>query len=194
MSRNSFPQAAASTDTPTASTGTLLRLGRRSSTSAASSFRGTTNQTSLAEQAEQLPFKASARLQKLVAMPRLRGVQLRNEEKELSFRRITGHEAILASTRGQIAAKPCITCKNGGGPFKKCIIIEGEMNGACNNCHFASRICSFRKGNTGRKASNMRTEIRELKKDLLDMTRIITRMYERLKALEAEEENREQGF
>ncbi|KAF8448379.1 hypothetical protein BDZ91DRAFT_752071 [Kalaharituber pfeilii] len=193
MSRNSFPQAAASTDTPTASTGTPIRLGtRRSSTPAASSSGGTTNETSLAEQAEQLPFKASARLQKLVAMPRLRGVQLRNG-KELSFRRMTSHEAILASTRGQIAAKPCIRCKKGAGPFEKCIIIEGEMNGGCNNCHFSSKSCPFRKGNTRTKASNMRTEIRELKKDLLDMTRIITRMYERLKALEAEEENREQG-
>lgn len=87
----------------------------------------------------------SDRLVRLLALPRLRCVELR-PGKVVNLSRKTDHEAVLATTRGQVETIPCKRCKNSSGPFLLCITVAGDMNEACSNCHYGSmsRNCSLR--------------------------------------------------
>jgi hypothetical protein len=61
-------------------------------------------------------------------------------------------EASLAYTRGTESSQACTTCSNKKrprGPFKRCIVMEGEFDGACTNCRYNDdgKVCTFHRLN-----------------------------------------------
>jgi hypothetical protein len=61
-------------------------------------------------------------------------------------------EASLAYTRGTEPSQPCATCSNEKrprGPFKRCIVVEDEFDGACTNCRYndEGKVCTFHRLN-----------------------------------------------
>ena len=101
--------------------------------------------TFLATQAEIPPAKPSRTFTELLGMPRLRGIYSR-PGKVLLWVRAINHEALLASTRGQLATTPCNSCKHGSGPVTQCIVVHPMLKGSCTNCHYNSQgaRCSLR--------------------------------------------------
>jgi Protein of unknown function (DUF3716) len=99
----------------------------------------------LAARAESLPPKASATLQALAKLPRVRGVELK-AERTIVWERIVNHEAVLGYTRGEGASEACVSCKRRSGPFVACVLVPNMLLGACTNCHYGSGSCrcSFR--------------------------------------------------
>lgn len=55
------------------------------------------------------------------------------------------YEVALAYTKGSEVDEPCIRCIKGSGPFLRCIVIDGEFNGACCNCrlNYKGPSCTF---------------------------------------------------
>lgn len=57
------------------------------------------------------------------------------------------HSAVLAYTRGQVAASSCRSCVGGAGPCVECVVVPGSLKESYTNFHYASEgaRCSFRK-------------------------------------------------
>lgn len=80
----------------------------------------------------------SRRQKRLMEMPAQREVRVRTGAV-LMLNDSIQHEAALAYTRGTIADRWCKRCAAGDGNFPMCVVVEGELEGACSNYHFSRR-------------------------------------------------------
>jgi hypothetical protein len=104
-----------------------------------------TSPATLAVRAEQLPDYASGALVALAAMPRVRGILLR-EGCEAKWDRLVNQEAALGHTRGQERKAVCNSFRRGTGPFTACINVPEHFSGSFANCYHGSERgrCSLR--------------------------------------------------
>ncbi len=88
----------------------------------------------------------SRRQKRLAEMPPQREVRVR-AKAVLVLNDAIQHEAALAYTRGNVADRWCKRCAAGDGNFPMCVVVKGEMEGACANCHFGRKKgkCSLHK-------------------------------------------------
>jgi hypothetical protein len=89
----------------------------------------------------------SRRLTRLRALPTVREVRLRTGSTLEINDDVINLEAALAWTAGTVAATPCSRCASNLGRFPQCVVVPGDMGGACANCHFAhdGSACSLHK-------------------------------------------------
>jgi len=106
------------------------------------------------DQAQSSPRPGSVHipfLDRLRALPEVRSIPWRPgqelpPERSIDSPRVQQRGAILLSTRGRRAEKPCEHCAAGYGRFSVCITLEHWFQGACSSCIFTSKgnKCSLR--------------------------------------------------
>lgn len=54
--------------------------------------------------------------------------------------------AAIVQSAGKIADKECNSCQKRNGPWEGCVVMSGELQGACANCRYGDngQYCSFR--------------------------------------------------
>ncbi|OAA47418.1 hypothetical protein BBO_02873 [Beauveria brongniartii RCEF 3172] len=69
----------------------------------------------------------------------------RRSDQKLNIDRRSNMEAFLAHVTGQAASKPCKNCHKGHGPWKECVVYDGQMCGSCTNCWYnaSGSRCTF---------------------------------------------------
>ncbi|KAM3509359.1 hypothetical protein MY11210_006358 [Beauveria gryllotalpidicola] len=69
----------------------------------------------------------------------------RRSGQKLNIDRRSNMEAFLAHVTGQVASKPCKNCHKGHGPWKECVVYDGQMCGSCTNCWYnaSGSRCTF---------------------------------------------------
>lgn len=87
----------------------------------------------------------SALCRKVLDGPALRIPIQRRKDRHLNTARRSNGEALLAYITGTAAPRPCKSCSKGYGPWKECIIFEGQLYGSCANCWFnaSGARCTF---------------------------------------------------
>ncbi|CEI68603.1 unnamed protein product [Fusarium venenatum] len=83
----------------------------------------------------------SALTKRLYDEQSLRPVQQRNRKTKLNMTRRSNAEALLAHITGVQVQQPCKNCSGGHGPWKECVIYDGEMCGSCTN--YNNQTCFF---------------------------------------------------
>ncbi|XEV05448.1 hypothetical protein FSHL1_010735 [Fusarium sambucinum] len=91
----------------------------------------------------------SALTKRLYDEQSLRPVQQRNRKTNLNMTRRSNAEALLAHITGVQVQQPCKNCSGGHGPWKECVIYDGEMCGSCTNCWYnaSGSRCTFHDNN-----------------------------------------------
>ncbi|KAL6851075.1 hypothetical protein ACO1O0_008203 [Amphichorda felina] len=69
----------------------------------------------------------------------------RKLHQELNLTRRSNVEALLSQITGEEATNPCKNCHKGHGPWKTCVVKEGQLCGSCANCWFnaSGSRCTF---------------------------------------------------
>ncbi|KAJ3527081.1 hypothetical protein NM208_g10885 [Fusarium decemcellulare] len=69
----------------------------------------------------------------------------RRPDASLNMERRSNVEAFLAHMTGVPVSRPCKNCHKGHGPWKECIIYDGQLCGSCTNCWFnaSGSRCTF---------------------------------------------------
>lgn len=82
---------------------------------------------------------------KLANEPVVRSSIQRRPDQVLKMTRRSNAEAFLAYVSGTRTVRACRNCQKGHGPWKECVIIEGQLYGSCTNCWYnASGVrCTF---------------------------------------------------
>ncbi|KAI6361453.1 hypothetical protein MCOR25_006489 [Pyricularia grisea] len=98
----------------------------------------------------------SALAKRLYKEPGMRLAQQRRPEQMLNLQRRSNVEALFAHIAGAEAVSPCKNCRKGHGPWHSCVVVEGQMCGACANCWFnaSGARCSFHETRTGQGTSS----------------------------------------
>ncbi|KAH9433595.1 hypothetical protein MCOR02_005643 [Pyricularia oryzae] len=98
----------------------------------------------------------SALAKRLYKEPGMRPAQQRRPEQMLNLQRRSNVEALFAHIAGVEAVSPCKNCRKGHGPWHSCVVVEGQMCGACANCWFnaSGARCSFHETRTGQGPSS----------------------------------------
>ncbi|TLD28643.1 hypothetical protein PspLS_03955 [Pyricularia sp. CBS 133598] len=98
----------------------------------------------------------SALAKRLYKEPGMRPAQQRRPEQMLNLQRRSNVEALFAHIAGVEAVSPCKNCRKGHGPWHSCVVVEGQMCGACANCWFnaSGARCSFHETRTGQGTSS----------------------------------------
>lgn len=60
----------------------------------------------------------------------------RRSYQKLNLERRSNVEALLAHITGDEPPQPCKNCHKGHGPWKTCVVKEGQLCGSCTNCWF----------------------------------------------------------
>jgi hypothetical protein len=88
-----------------------------------------------------MSYGRSSACKKLLAMPRIREVQLKEqwEEEDISLNRTQNIEAILGYSRGVVldGLNKCEECQGKGKPFAECVVVHEFFSSSC--CHGYSR-------------------------------------------------------
>jgi hypothetical protein len=81
---------------------------------------------------------------------------LRNPDSGFTISSYAKGFAATTHLRGRIAEVPCVNCRNGSGPFKHCVFLNGYdrlTKMCCSNCQWElytqkrqSNLCTFAKG------------------------------------------------
>ncbi|KAH7159950.1 hypothetical protein B0J13DRAFT_117262 [Dactylonectria estremocensis] len=91
----------------------------------------------------------SAFCRKLAAETAIHDPAQRRPGQKLNMERRSNVEAVLAHITGDLAPNPCKNCRKGHGPWKSCIVYDGQMCGSCTNCWFnaSGSRCTFHENN-----------------------------------------------
>jgi hypothetical protein len=81
-------------------------------------------------------------------LPPLRKPVLRNDKEDPGYSRTSNYEAALAQCTGEVRDLPCVHCAKGFGQWTLCVMVPGQLQGSCSNCHVSGdgSRCSFRAG------------------------------------------------
>ncbi|PHH75498.1 hypothetical protein CDD80_2332 [Ophiocordyceps camponoti-rufipedis] len=79
---------------------------------------------------------SSAFCRHLAALPASRTVTQRKPDQPLNLARRSNVEALLGYVVGESAAPTCRNCVKGHGPWTQCVVLPGQLQGACTNCWF----------------------------------------------------------
>ncbi|KAM0436068.1 hypothetical protein ACHAPT_002960, partial [Fusarium lateritium] len=87
----------------------------------------------------------SALCKKLAGERALRDPIQRRPEAKLNMERRSNVEAFLGYISGTLVARPCKSCHKGHGPWKECVMLDGQLCGSCTNCWFnaSGSRCTF---------------------------------------------------
>ncbi|KPM36820.1 hypothetical protein AK830_g9748 [Neonectria ditissima] len=91
----------------------------------------------------------SSLCRKLASETALRDPIQRRSEQRLNLERRSNVEAMLAHITGRQVERSCKNCHKGHGPWKECVVYEGQMCGSCTNCWFnaSGARCTFHENN-----------------------------------------------
>ena len=80
-------------------------------------------------------------------LPFCRGLLVRDSNTTIDLKKKSNVTAILGQTRGDVAANECLECSLGLGKFAECVVVRGQLSGACCNCFYMDKStrCSLRR-------------------------------------------------
>lgn len=87
----------------------------------------------------------SALCKKVAEEPARREPLQRRHDQKLNIDRRSNMEAFMAHVVGDLAERPCKNCHKGHGPWKQCVVYDGQMCGSCTNCWYnaSGSRCTF---------------------------------------------------
>ena len=80
-----------------------------------------------------------------VATPPLQKPVLQNDKEDPGYGQTSNYEAALAQCTGVVQDLPCVHCARGFGRWTLCVVVPGQLQGSCSNCHVSGdgSRCSF---------------------------------------------------
>jgi hypothetical protein len=77
--------------------------------------------------------------------PRIRDLDVRHTFDSLDVYCERGATADMAYLKGEEQHVQCTRCADMKGPFQKCVVFDGELDGVCASCYYAhkGRQCIF---------------------------------------------------
>ncbi|OAF54834.1 hypothetical protein VC83_08601 [Pseudogymnoascus destructans] len=73
---------------------------------------------------------------RLLAMPRMRELRVRSQQKSINLRDEHNREAVFAQVVGTLSKVCCERCEAKNGPFTECVVVDRYFYGACAGCRF----------------------------------------------------------
>lgn len=95
------------------------------------------------------PKKSLDSIRLLKSLPALRKLGWRKDERDQPIRKDLknpqAESAAVLQTCGKEAPRPCTSCMKGRGPWKTCVVFDGNRRQfpSCANCRFSRLGCSF---------------------------------------------------